>query len=266
MKLKTVKMVEGKGVPADTSYGDNDIAWGFCSPISKDSQVTLHTRFGFCREGVTGIMFQHLNGIAHHSIDPKKIRLAARIVLSPYVNKIQRPVQVRNFSAWMKTGVSMVNILEEKHGWPLTEMYQVKHNHTKNLLVRMFVGSNNWMRSPAMVSMFALLIRAGKIKRFKGVKTHIGLMKAAAKCKRGETNDQNYVLNSYKYWDLLVGEFDRLFDGITYKEAYKAKNYDQGYRVNEGINKLCKGDSTEGTDYRKLATRFAKISKEYGLK
>jgi len=264
--MKTVKMVVSPHIYISTAYSDYSLSWGFCSTIDKNRQVILRTGFGYCREGLTGIIFQHINGYKTQNIYLRKTRLAARIVINLKRSAKQCEAEKERYADHMNTGLNLVNILEKRHGWPLTEMYEVTHRYSERLLIRMFVGTNKWMRSPAMLSMFTLLIRIGSIKYFNGVKDYTELMKAAAKCKNFELSDNIYVTNSYKYWDILVGEFDRIFRGITYKEAYKYDNYIGNSRISEGINKICSGGHHKGTSFEKLDRRFKKIVKEYGIK
>jgi hypothetical protein len=161
----------------------------------------------------------------------------------------------------MKSVSKILKIVERRYKFELSKLYRVKHDGT-NPFMFMVIGSNKWIRSPHMISLYLLLIRLG-IAFYKiadkdtsnAINTYDKLIKWIDKNQNDIKNRAPYVLTSYKYWGILLSNFDHLFKGIKMKDAYARKNYNNCSIDVEGIDRLCHG----GSNFDELQKRFDKL-------
>jgi hypothetical protein len=69
-----------------------------------------------------------------------------------------------------RKAIRLINSLERNVGWPLTKSFRITENlnggspnrklSDKDVLY-MVVGNMKWLRSPVMISMYAMLLRSG---------------------------------------------------------------------------------------------------------
>lgn len=259
--MKDMIMKVGEGIVM-CNYADPALNWGFCTAPSSKGQFKLITQFGFCRESLTTYAFNHVDNKTPRNLSFMKARLAARIVLSDNLNADSIKRENKKFYEWMESGLNLINILEAKHDWPLTRLYKVKHSQGKHLVVCMFVGSAKWLRSPATLSMFALLVRISKSRTFGKVEDHKGLMEAAKGYSKGAARDCEHTHDTMQYWNIIMSSFTKLFSGFPARKNFNWKNYGGASVTHEGLSKFCLGT----TGYKALQDRFDAIIKKHGIK
>lgn len=263
--MKTMTMKLQKDVIM-CNYYSMALHWGFCTAPNSKGEFKLTTGFGYCREGLTAHVFGFVKrntprASTNSQVSFMRTRLAAKIMIRPDSNAGVIAKKTKEFHRWMESGVSVLNILEAKHGWPLTRMYKVEHVYGERIVVCMFVGSARWMRSPAMLSMFALLVRMSNHKVFSDIKDYEGFMEAVQKYIRGRHTDCDHARHTSPYWDIIMSNFIKLFNGFSAKENFTQENYGE-YIESEGISKFCKGE----TNYGALGERFRNLVKAHGMK
>jgi len=247
--------------------------FAFCKEPEKGI-VRLITHFAGCREDLSGKLYNNRSKIPINCL-----RLLVRMVVRhPYPDRSIGTARTKNlFKRQTRTGLRIINIMEKRHNWPLTKMYDVasridkkKQNSwsrgdtvvTLTTHLRMLEASNKWMRSPHMISLFGLLFRLhNKSTKFDSINSYKALKKACESCKRCTNGDAAYVAKTFKFWDPLMEKFDEVFKGLPFTKAYSSRNYDR-YHYDEGIHKLCRFQSTNA----QISEQFSKVMKTAGIR
>jgi hypothetical protein len=227
--------------------------FGFCSAPSAKKTIKQRSEFYGCRESFGELLEDQLSNGENSQIPIKRARIIAYIVSSA---KSKESLEVANkkFADGMKIAVKVLNILEKRAKWRLTKFYRVVKDNSPKALMYMVVGSNNWIRSPHMQSMYCLILRACRSECFAGVKTYKDLMVACEKFGNSRANDATYVQRTYPYWGSITKNFNSLFENLSMKDNFNRKNYGDSSLYHEGIYNLCKGDS----ENKKITANFNK--------
>jgi len=250
---KTVyKLVHNNEFWPDNDYTNNTPQFAFCSAPSSKKTIKQRSEFYGCRESFGELLEDQLNGGENLQIPVKRARIIAYIK-SGAKTKDSLETAVKKFGEDMKTAVKVLNILEKRAKWRLTRLYRVVKENHPNCIMYMVVGPNNWIRSPHMQSMYCLILRACKGKHFQDVKTYKDVMTACKAFAGSNANDSVHIRHTYKYWGSITKRFVSLFEGITMKEAYSRKIYNDNSIYHEGIKTLCCGDS----ESKKIRQRFS---------
>jgi hypothetical protein len=178
------------------------------------------------------------------------------------------------FNAKTKMGLKIVNIMEERHGWPLTKMYSVEpsikkvdcnYSSPKQLITfqKVLIGSTKWVRSPHMISLYILLFRLPTrvSKKFDSIKNYKDFEEACNKCKGATSGDAYHVSKTSKFWDMLMANFGQMFAGTTSKDNFKRTSY-ENCQYDEGILKLCRFNCK----HKQISEKFVALAKNAGLK
>jgi hypothetical protein len=231
-------------------YGHNYIGWGFCTRPDKNNVSTIVSELAYCRESLTNDMYEHMEskGRSYRGIDHNRLRLIARIILTDSHSANAKMRQVEQFFEGLEVGIKMLNIMEERHRWSLTKLYDTQHKIHKNLVTKMLIGSSRWMKSPHMLSLFCLIIRvavqdrrwfpAKKVSDFKSVDK---LMRAYGENRR--TSDKRYIYKSWPYVDKLMATYNIFFKHTDLKRNWSTRVNRNYY--NEGIDRLL-GECSSG--------------------
>jgi hypothetical protein len=150
--------------------------------------------------------------------------------------------------------INILNLFECDAGWPLTRMYDVKTINTSAGYytttwpvagpTMYFVGSNRWIRSPYMASLFMLIVKAAindQIKCADTVEECISKSIEAIIKKeyRAITGMTIYlVTGSIMLWPVILRGYDRLFGDKPATYYWDAKNYTTGNIYGQGIQAL----------------------------
>ena len=145
----------------------------------------------------------------------------------------------------MSCSLNIINVLEERHGWPLSTIYHIKD---RNMVV--FSGTNKWIKTPFALSLYTILIRLGetnlvtdirnkyanKYEMYDNVVKTLKEIDAKYYLKYGcfkpiimkpiitENRTLKRAVETVRAWDLLIKEYDTIFKGRSFLSNY-------GYRA-----------------------------------
>lgn len=118
--------------------------------------------------------------------------------------------------------LNVLNMLEDKVGWPRTEVYKFEKAYKQQRRRYMFVGSNRWFRSSHMMSLWMLLIRLGvrsnSFRQDSWEALEEDIKKFPQKNNYGSntlSGDQYYARLSMKNWVNLLKNLDKIFPANT---------------------------------------------------
>jgi hypothetical protein len=238
-KKKSIKVI--KTAYKLSTYGHSGFTFAYCSRLENNSVWQLSECYK-CREEIINRLFNN------HKLITNRARF---IVHSVSKNNIEK-----KFEEQTNLGLKIINMMEKRHKWPLTRMfgvdplkieYNIYYGHGPNISNTLFrkvlIGSSRWVRSPYTLSLFILLFKAGSIGRFKGVKDYEGLVKVCESYK-SPGGSSFYIVNTYKFWDILMSNFNRIFSKLPAKSNFDRSNYGTYSYSREGIYKLCTLTST----------------------
>jgi len=262
MDNKTLKVID-IGSNYIGLYTDLVRMFAFCSKITNDT-VQQQSQFSQCREVMSHRLFEN-----NPTIHTDRLRYIAR---RTSINNRASATQWQ-FDKEFKTGLRIINIMEDRHGWPLTKMYDVdpivrnlnyNGRPLKSLTFRkVLIGSSRWAISPHMVSLNLLLFRLpGTTPRiFRDIKNYEDIVAAYNRCRRARstTSDAYIVGVTFKFWDMIMANLNKLFAGKVGKIIFDKTSY--GSYFDEGISKLC----TFKCSNRRINKKFAALAKKEGL-
>lgn len=185
-------------------------------------------------------------------VDTAKLRLLMTKTFSP-------PNSDGQILAWKKklfAGKAILNFYEKKAGWKPSTITTVNHSIDDN--VWLMTGPKEWMSSPHLLSMVALIMRVS-IKENKPItfRNEKELVSEWERISRSNEGDCRYIKNCHRYFPMLMKEYNRLFiDDI--KTAYNKSH--SLFHTAGGIDSLCVGNNTPAGDLRK---RFDEMKKKY---
>lgn len=277
-------------------YYEVDPDFAFCSK-EKNGKAELLTQFATCRETIAGELFAKISGNFNDrrqsfqdrimKIPSDKTCIAIRLIQGwdeYYYARYNRDREAamrlaETFPKTIESALYILNLIENVYGWEKTTARPAtikKHNvvvqpsGSARMQAACLYADKRWMRSPHVLSLFLLLIRApftsaGSLKGLNKIKTFEGLLKKFT-ASRGRGGDGSYLRLAAKYMPVIFNHFEELFgkslsknyDPDSYKEKYNAHLGDYINYVNEGISTLCKGQSTN----EKIARAFAILSKD----
>ncbi len=215
-----------------------------------------------CRESLASVARSFINK------GGKIIPNAPRTVESIFLNRTRIVMVIDNTmgAKWMEGGLHILNLVEAHYGWPLTKMNFIKKVTRPNIgqkyEIALFDGSRKWLRSTHMISFFTLLIRLGRNKHIREVKTFEEMKKRLAKYKQNMHGDTFWAAQAIEKADVIMGDYTKLFRGFNRKSLYettKFKDTIDRSGFNEGISKLCREKSFD----KKLLNRLQNICKEH---
>lgn len=159
--------------------------------------------------------------------------------------------------------VHVLNIIEKELKWKKTTVKEPKHRFSNKHSLYLFTLSPKWMFSPALFSLYTLIIRTGTFTTVSRVRTINGL--AAAYIKTDKTHfsigqqslDAVFLKDIAPYLKKFLTRINKIYKGRDQKTNFDRsillKNYSPFY---EGITKLIKG--TTGDSY--ILERFLKYT------
>jgi hypothetical protein len=184
---------------------------------------------------------------------------------------------------WLKHGLRLINLVEEKFGWTKSVLYKVETKHNAHLMI----GTKKWISSPALISLYLCIINAprtnsdlGKIETYDKLISYFKEHQDEAE-DFFTTSDYSFYLSEHiDKWPLLLANFNSLFFGkktmlsnygeeVAFTPA-EEKAYDNtedektrmilrnkanARLCDEGIHKLCQFQSGDV----KLTRRFSEL-------
>jgi hypothetical protein len=255
--------VENPEIIASPLYGYNNMRTCLCT-APKKRHVKLIFSPQSCREEFTRIIretfiansFQRRERL--RDLDTRRTRVFC-ISCTPipgaekYLNKKKDIAEDRDelYKACAKNrkkyadrlivGHKLVNHYEKKHGWPLSRFYKVDLGNHPQAVAYIVVGSAKWQKTPHYLSMYALMLRIGT----RGFAVKDWEQETVSKALANfHGKDSSFVKTSYKKWDVLLSEYDKLVGNNTMKNMFSEKRLAHGSNgYNEGLYKLCSGSS-----------------------
>jgi len=224
------------------------------------------TRFTTCREELAGAIFNHRD----NRIRSKQLLLLVRNIVS----SISLDKHRRGFEKMANGGLRIINIMEARHSWPLTVMHDVaditnststgghyRRDAPRILITKALEASPKWIRSPHMVSLYALLFRLPFCGvKFINIKDYDGLRKACEFCAKSNTGDGNQVRQTWRFWDPIMANSDDIFRGVPFAQAFDKEQYTRSC-LSEGVLTLCQ----QRTSNTKIQSKFTEVMKQVGL-
>lgn len=236
--------------------------FAFCSKPSASGMVQLRSPFVACRETFIHSMIYRMRSrvLNPYTIDleVKKIPISqVRFVVGFfYDSKTSKKNNSSKFELAVKKGIRIINLFERRHKWELTKLFKVeetKPNDTSQFY--MIVGNKKWIRSTHMLSLYTLMLRLGNyIDEVKTCKNIIDALNKHIEC---PNNTVAHARATYKYWDMIMSNFDNIFSGLTTKHIYDINVL--ASQSQEGIFKLCSGHSHHNI----IAERFNNVKENY---
>ena len=162
-----------------------------------------------------------------------------------------------DFHDKMKISLSLLNHYENMAGWTKSKLYRIKDDNVKAWL---FIGSNMWLKSPFLVSMYSFLIRLGDkynvIKGFKDNKDLNERLKKISELKNeGGDNDIHYIKTSWNKLDKVIQHRNKLFfEKEKPDPVFKTSSINR-FHDKAGILSLCRYETPDpilNTKARKL--------------
>jgi len=294
-KLKKVKIKEITSSKETLLVSDEDYSlsplFALCSASRRQA-----TEFTACRESLTVDIYNRLMTVnspyrsskKNNKIDTRKMRLLTILPWDGYqefacLDKEYDKGLAKargNADRVMLTGLKLVNHFEKIAKWPLTQLYRASYEHLPtHVFIYLMIGTGRWMRSPHMVSLFALLTRLGRFREFEKFRNHKKFLEICEDliANRDDGGDGYYdeyyveevedmlediyhLKTIYRKIEMIVKNFRYLFGNRTAQYSFSAKAIPRKLIYGEGISRLC--DKSSG-DYA-VAAKFAKLCKRYG--
>ena len=245
--------------------------------LRKNGQADTLMEFDYCREILCKFFwYDNMKNWPNTTI-------AASLKFSkPYKNSFSKEIPIKQNTKkkcdkLFERSINLLNIIEDYHDWPRTNMYECDHyygcgNLDENNAVYLFNGSSRWSISPHMLSLFTLIIRIpiSVVPFAKNIKIYEDLIN---KIKNSKYNDRDfrYLYESFLYWPILFVKFNELFKNFP---AERNWNIDKIKKENEhewetddeweyeGISTLCNFLSGD----HKLQSKFKELVDKYGTK
>jgi len=219
--------------------------FSFVSPPF-EGRVSCVTGLTYCRESFCEYVRQELRGVRHSGIDLSKLHMVAyRKVMTVEGN-------LGAFRNQMAAAQTMFNAIEKHYGWPLTKVYPVRVTQSLSDNCKFFyiAASKRWIKAPAMLSLFTLLLRiAASESKFK-FKHRIKSMKSLFTVldeltERSSYPEIRYYAEHGHNWKLVLDNYRKLFSSRDMQDLYFPGK--SGYFFSEGINQLCDVSSLDDT-------------------
>jgi len=183
--------------------------------------------------------------------------------------KITKERFQKRFYEDMRRAVRIANILEAHVGWTRTRMFATNGTPTRrNAAAYLITGSAKWMRSPHLLSLYALIMRMGRFEAYDNANTIEGFMEITKKiCNKqlggqGLNGDRNWMRQTQYCWLPLLENVNTVYKGFTLKRSYSHKYLKQDSGFSEGIWRLAKGRTTD----LEVKNRWSELKKTLKLK
>jgi hypothetical protein len=223
-----------------------------------DGKIKTVTILTYCRESFCEYIRQQVRGVRYYGIDLTKLHMI--------INRKVPVAETDVFPRQVAAGLVMLNTIEKNYGWPLTRAYPVSNDQhlAKTQQFYYITASKRWIKAPAMLSLFTLLLRIAthetKFKFKHKVKTMKSLFDTlddlSKKC--GQHNLAYYRAHG-RNWELVLDNYSKLFGSREMSDLYFPKT--GGYFFTEGINELCDGSSRDTALSQQFYKMLAKREK-----
>ena len=157
----------------DTDNPHRQSYWAFCVRKPNENYYQQITNLTTCRETLAVHLKDELERPVYikHTVNKEKTILMCLLMPGP---KMFRQVEKR-VKGYFRASLNLVNFFERRAKLGLTKMYNVKLVGGPDKLksyARLFIGPKVWMYSPHLLSTYVMLIRIGKFRQFKTIKSY----------------------------------------------------------------------------------------------
>ena len=261
-RVLKVQMIKGNRY--DSSYAHTGLMFAHCSKIT-NNVVKQMTGFCSCREDLASCLFYD----KHNKIPIDRSRYIVRHVVAGNNTESSK----KWFSTATEAGLRIVNIMEDRHGWLLTRMIDAGSSTSRipadhfnvarqlTTFYKVLLGSSKWVKSPHMISLYILLFRIASHNKFKAVKNYDDFSKACNACTTNQFGDAGHVFRTFKFWDMIMANFDEMFAGMPTRDNFKGPRYGNDY-YDEGTSKLCRFKCKN----EKINNKFVALADKAGLR
>lgn len=278
---------------------------GFCTKIT-NGEVKQLDDFHTCRETLVARFRQFIRATMIPGSSNKSTELKwsmkkiptdkARLIFLIRVDSRSKSISLKHkelFSKAVRQGVKIANLIEENAGWSKTKLYPVEitkwpeysvvnydeprslNNKEKvNASLTAFVveGTIRWFNSPYLLSLWSLIIRAGRFTAIARIRTYKGLISKLTTIRRDHVlslkipkegkkcvgPDVNLILQSFGIWAILTKHYSTIFKGRKIQDNYSKDSMKGPYAGSEGVHMLSQG---KGSD-QLIKKRIKKICDE----
>jgi hypothetical protein len=269
-------------IPGNFVYGSSFMSFAFCSRTGDGNTVKQLTRFESCREYNTHFLAEQ--AIWRRKIDAPLDRI--KFIVGGGGHKKGWIKSVKKEIYFTK---KLINTIEKRAGWETTRIALVKHAPSENSKNEVFMvsGPAQWIRYPAMLSLYYLILRSvtraqvyrkveqRPIETIQDVVDYFDYLVKDYKEQREwhrkknkefhrESDMENYVPDVVNYLSVLIENFDKIFEetGVhkTWENNYGYTATDFG--VNVGLYAFLRNKSKHPNNLVKEAReRLGKIAK-----
>lgn len=221
----------GSHSPIVSVYENNGIKFSWLAPGKTAEELSQVTGWHSCRETFTGEICKFVANKQSSAwsykrdLDFKKTRVAV-------VRRHKRLTFIdggtRTDLKWMRCAARLLNIFEKSQGWALTHvsMCDDLDLHKNSINVFAFSSSAKWQQAPQLLSLYLLIIRLGAYwKEFAGFKKVDDLKSMSDIFSKNPSlkiqTDPIWLIDTWKYWMLLLNNHDALFFKKSLEENYR---------------------------------------------
>lgn len=157
---------------------------------------------------------------------------------SKYANSKKPDSMLKNNNVAVKAAMRVLNIIEKEAGWDLTTITKAKRIYVdpeksdKASIINIHVvdGPKEWIKLPALLSLYLLIIRTCWFKEFSKIKCLEDIPDACKKLAAIKhpnnlqvkiQNQLMFVNRSYLYWMLLISNQEHLCGGRKLSTIYR---------------------------------------------
>jgi hypothetical protein len=231
-------------------YKPNGTAFGYCSEPTKEGTVRLRSKFVNCRDELCCHLEKKFRNKAFEKIPIRKTRFL--VFTSEADEKI------------INKTLSFLNTLEKKYKWQPSIVRKVDFSNcdnvslaTKNSTSKLyaFFSSPRWIRSPHMISLYALIIRVCiRHPTIRSIKTFKEFVDRDFSLISGR--DSVHIKEVFPMIPTIMSNYNKLFKDLPIKANYtkEISNQELGAYA-EGPLNLVRGSSRHKT----LNKRFSKL-------
>ena len=226
--------------------------------LSDDNKITFHTTMHKCRE----VFISNLQ----HNFFSRKLASPDRLVVMLVTNSTLMSEYA------VKSGIRLLNMFEDSAGWPHTVMHghDTMKLHSKvsdHEKFHLIIGPKEWLVAPAMVSLFLLILRTGRIKYVQDVENvddYFKVMQDVANSDQKELRilpDAEFFTGKKGFLMKTVFQNqEKVFSEITFDTHWQKSLTSHGM-ITDGIENLVKCNAAVPA----LRARFVKFCRESNI-
>jgi hypothetical protein len=204
------------------------------------------TGFMTCRESFIDCLRKQIES-GKVTVPKNRVTFLVARAVSFSCTKLTKERFQKRFFEDMKRAVKIANVLEAHVGWTRTRMFATNGTPARrNAAAYLITGPAKWMRSPHLLSLYALIMRMGRFEAYDNVNTLEGFIQITEKIidKKlgGQTlsGDRSWMAQTKTAWLPLMENINVVYKGFTLQRSYSRKYLKGDSGFSEGIWRLAK--------------------------